>query len=73
MQPQLQIFGQHTGASFAEEHALYESKGINFVAHLAGELDRIVDYAARGWIFPEPLPPPIVAAHQKLKRLSPVG
>ena len=73
MQPQLQIFGQHTGASFAEEHALYESKGINFAQHLVGELDRIVDYAARGWIFPEPLPPPIAAAHQKLKRLSPVG
>jgi hypothetical protein len=65
--PQLHILGRHPGASFEEELALYAGKGIDLVAHLAGELDRIVDYAARGWILPEPLPPPIAAAHQVLK------
>ena len=71
MQPDLRILGRHTGSSFEAEHALYASKGIDFVAHLVGELDRIVDYAARGWISPEPLPPPIAAAHQHLKHLTP--
>ena len=68
MLPGLHIVGRHTGSSFAAEHALYASKGIDFVAHLVGELERIIDYAGRGWIFPEPLPPPIAAAHQELKR-----
>jgi hypothetical protein len=66
--PQLHILGRHPSTSYAEEHALYAGTGIDLVAHLAGELDRIVDYAARGWILPEPLPPPIAAAHQVLKR-----
>ena len=67
--PQLHILGRHPGTSYAEEHALYAGKGLDLIAHLAGELDRLVDYAARGWILPEPLPPPIAAAHQVLKRL----
>ena len=70
MHPTLQIFGQHTGSNFAEEHALYASKGIDYIAHMVGELDRIVDYAARGWLFPEPLPSPIAAAYQQLKQQS---
>jgi len=69
LQPRLHILGQHPGSSFAEELALYASKGLDFVAHLTGELDRIVDYAARGWILPEPLPLPIVAAHHHLKQV----
>ena len=66
--PALCVVGQLPKTSFEAEHALYASKGLELVAHLAGELDRIVDYAARGWIRPEPLPPPIAAAHQVLKR-----
>ena len=69
MQPKLHILGQHADSSFDAELALYAGKGIDFVAHLVGELDRIVDYAAHGWIFPEPLPPPIAAAYHVLKSI----
>lgn len=66
LHPRLRVFGQHPGSSFAEEQALYASKGLDFVAHLAGELDRLVDYAARGWIRTERFPAPLVAALPRL-------
>lgn len=55
-------------ANFDRERALHDSKGIPFVPHLTGELDRIVDYPQRGWIAPEPLPPHVAAAHAVLRR-----
>jgi hypothetical protein len=54
--------------SFERERALHDSKGIPFVPHLRGELDRIVEYAPRGWIAAEPLPPAIAQAHAVLRR-----
>jgi hypothetical protein len=68
LQPGLRILRQRPPSSFDDEHALYAGKGIDYLAHLAGELDRIVDYAARGWIIAEPLPLPISQAHETLKR-----
>jgi hypothetical protein len=68
--PTLRVSGQHHGPSYEAEHALYAGKGLDLIAQLVGELDRIVDYAARGWILPEAFPPSIVAAHQVLKRAS---
>ena len=68
LHPQLRVFGQHPGSSFAEEQALYASKGLDFVAHLAGELDRLVDYAARGWIRTEPFPARLVAVPPSLQQ-----
>lgn len=55
-------------ADFERECAVHDSKGILFLPHLAGELDRIVEYPARGWIVAEPLPPSIAAAHAVLRR-----
>lgn len=49
------------------EAALYAANGVDYLAHLAGELDRIVDYPARGWIATEPLPPPVAVAHRVLR------
>ena len=66
--PALRVFGQHHAPSFESEQALYASKGLDFVAHLAGELDRIIDYAERGWLRPEPFPPAIAEAHAELKQ-----
>lgn len=68
LHPTLRVFGQHHAPSFESEQALYASKGIDFVAHLAGELDRIVDYAAFGWLRPEPFPPAVAEAQRVLKR-----
>lgn len=53
--------------TFDQELALYTSKGLDYVAHLAGELDRIVAYPARGWIIAEPLPPALAAAQATLR------
>jgi uncharacterized SAM-binding protein YcdF (DUF218 family) len=50
-------------ADFEHEITLYESKGINYVAHLIGELDRLITYPARGWIAAEVLPKRIAEAH----------
>lgn len=66
--PTLRVIGQHHGPSFEAELALYAGKGLDLVGHLVGELDRIVDYAVRGWLRPEPFPPWVAAAHSELKR-----
>ncbi|HTO04280.1 MAG TPA: hypothetical protein VL069_11290, partial [Opitutus sp.] len=55
------------------ERALYESKGIDYLAHLCGELDRIVDYPVRGWIAHEPLPTAIAEARDALRRIQNPG
>lgn len=59
--------------TFEREFALHESKGIGYLAHLRGELDRIVDYPARGWIAHEPLPAAIAAAHSALRAYPTTG
>ena len=67
LQPTIRIFRQLPGVSFGEEQALYAANGIDFVAHLVGELDRIARYPALGWIAAEPLPPAIAKAHARLR------
>jgi uncharacterized SAM-binding protein YcdF (DUF218 family) len=58
---------------FDREEALYAGQGLNYLAHLTGELDRIVTYPARGWIADEPLPGAIREAHQILRAALAVG
>ncbi len=66
LQPALHVTRPLPPSSFAREYSLYEAKGINYLDHLAGELDRIATYPARGWIAFEALPPEISAAHEIL-------
>lgn len=68
-QPNLQIV-RHVApdVSFAREAALYEQNGTDYISHLVGELDRIQQYPARGWIAAETLPAAIVNAHDLLRR-----
>lgn len=49
------------------DRAGYEAQGIDYTSHVLGELDRIVDYPARGWILAERLPEPIDAARATLR------
>ena len=65
-QPDLRFWRTLPSADFDREYALHESKGIPYLAHLAGEIDRIRDYPTRGWIAAEPLPPEVQAAREKL-------
>lgn len=68
LQPGLEVCRQLPPFSLESEWATYGLQGIDYVAHLAGELDRLVDYPARGWIAVEPLPPEIAGARDVLRR-----
>lgn len=65
--PELRAWRSLPAADFDREFALHERKGIPYLPHLAGEIDRIRDYPTRGWIAPEPLPSEILAARHQLK------
>jgi hypothetical protein len=68
LQPTVPLVRQRPAtAIYASEKALYAAKGFDYDAHLCGELDRIVDYAQRGWIATEALPETITAAHARLR------
>lgn len=64
--PSLRVWRSLPAADFDREFALHESKAIAYLPHLAGEIDRIRDYPARGWIAAEPLPAEISAARALL-------
>ena len=66
-QPAIRVIRQLPRVDFTAEHALYERQGVDYFDHLAGEIDRLTTYAARGWIAAEPVPPEIVAAGDVLK------
>lgn len=67
LQPALRVCGRHHAPKFADEHVLYASKQIALVTYMLGELDRIMDYAVRGWLRPEPLPAHVATAQRALK------
>ncbi|MSU49131.1 MAG: YdcF family protein [Opitutus sp.] len=68
LQPEVRVVRRLPAWSFGSEHDLYAANGVDYYAHLAGELDRIVNYPARGWIAAEPLPAEIAEAHAELKQ-----
>lgn len=71
-QPNLHVI-RHVAptVSIAQEAALYEQNGTDYISHLVGELDRIQQYPARGWIAAEALPAAIVDAQDLLRRSLP--
>lgn len=50
--------------------ARYAAEGIDYRAHVLGELDRIERYADLGWIVPEPLPDSVRAARAVLQGIG---
>jgi hypothetical protein len=63
MQPAVQVFRcSPPETTFEHEYGLYEGKGLNYLAHLRGEVERLSTYPARGWIVSEPVPAAIVTA-----------
>ncbi len=68
LQPAIPLVRQRPPeATYASERTLYAAKGFDYAAHLCGELDRIVDYAQRGWIATEALPADISGALARLR------
>ncbi len=68
LQPALNVVRQCPPFEFADEQRLYAANDVDYIDHLSGEIDRLRDYPARGWIVPEPLPPEIIAAQAVLHR-----
>jgi len=66
MEPSLTVSRQLPSSSLDEECALYESKGLPYLAHMVGELDRIVKYSDLGWLVSTELPEDVQAARRKL-------
>lgn len=67
LQPTLEVFRLVPSVDFDAERELYGRNATDYLAHLSGELDRIVDYPRRGWTVAEPLPADIAAAHAVLR------
>lgn len=65
--PDLRVTRTLPPSSYLREQALYASKGHDYLAHLTGELDRLVSYPARRWIADEPLPAAVAEAHAVLR------
>lgn len=68
MHPALEVTRVLPAWNFDHERTLHEAKGIDYLRHLLGELDRIVEYAERGWIAREPLPPHLLTAQSQLRQ-----
>jgi uncharacterized SAM-binding protein YcdF (DUF218 family) len=66
-QPGVSVTRHLPPVTVERDAALYAGQGIDYRQHLAGELDRIVAYPARGWILDEPLPADVAAAHEVLR------
>lgn len=67
LQAGLRVTGLLPPHTFDGEAQLYADNGFDYFDHLTGELDRIVEYPARGWIAAEPLPPEIDALRAQLR------
>jgi uncharacterized SAM-binding protein YcdF (DUF218 family) len=65
--PAVHVVRQLPPVRFAAQQALYTRQGLDYFAHLAGELERISTYPARGWIAPEPLPADVLEAWSVLR------
>lgn len=64
--PTTRCWGIAPASTFEHEHALHTAKHLDYPALLAGEIDRIRDYPARGWIAAEPIPAHVLAARDQL-------
>lgn len=69
LQPAVEVIRMRPPVDFAAEQALYAQHGVDYLAHLVGEIDRLLTYSSRGWIAPEPLPAVVIAAGEQLRRV----
>jgi uncharacterized SAM-binding protein YcdF (DUF218 family) len=69
-QPGVRVTRHLPPVTVERDAALYAAQGIDYPQHLAGELERIRAYPARGWILDELVPPDVAAAHEVLRAPS---
>jgi uncharacterized SAM-binding protein YcdF (DUF218 family) len=68
LQPAVRVTRLLPRVTFENELSLYIGQGVDYLAHLIGELDRIATYPSRGWIVAEPIPADVLAAGEVLRR-----
>lgn len=73
LQPDLHVVRRCPSSDYVQESDLYAQQGLDYLVHLAGEVDRIVSYGERGWIQQEAVPPRILAARRSLRVSSEGG
>lgn len=67
LQPTVSVWRTTAAADFDRERALYARQGVDYLGHLAGEIERIVRYPGLGWIVEEPVPAEVLAAAERLR------
>lgn len=71
LQPAVSVTRLLPTVDFDAERSLYEHQGVPYLAHLIGEVDRLMTYPGRGWIAPEPVPAAILSAAAVLRDSEP--
>jgi hypothetical protein len=65
--PGLEVTRTRPSVPMHADRALYDAEGVDYAAHVLGELDRLERYADFGWIVREPLPAHVQAARGVLR------
>jgi len=60
LHPAIRVWNSPPLTSFEEEAQAFGAKGQDFVSLLFGELDRIIQYPAKGYMAPDSIPPDIL-------------
>jgi uncharacterized SAM-binding protein YcdF (DUF218 family) len=73
--PEVHGWGIAPVSDLPTEQALHFAQAIDYRALLTGEIDRLRDYPAKGWIAAEPIPSEVLAAREYLagRRTPPAG
>lgn len=64
--PEVQLFAAPAPATYEEQEELYRRQGLDLVAQLAGEIERLRAYPAKGFCAPVAVPPAVLAAAAEL-------
>lgn len=67
LQPQVRVVRMLPPVVFGAEQALYSRQGVDYLEHLVGEVDRLLEYPRRGWIAAEPVPADVLAAAEVVR------
>jgi len=70
--PSIPAFNHPPPGGYEDQQRLYAGKGLDITAQLVGEVERIRDYPARGWIVATPIPASVIDAMTVLRAPNPL-
>ena len=65
MYPAIDVCNRPPETSFEEEERIFNAKNQDFTSMVFGEMDRIIDYPAKGYMAAEVIPPEVVDAYKR--------